>query len=79
MDQNNVKKLSDEELNDVAGGGKNEWYGNIHWHMIMPGETLSSIARAYKTNVETIMWLNAGQLKDPNKIRAYQQIMVPLK
>lgn len=44
-------------------------------HTVMPGETLSGIAGAYKVSVEAI--IKANNLKDANSIRAGQELFIP--
>lgn len=44
-------------------------------HIVQPGESLTSIAAAYGTNVSTLLRLN--NLSDPNVIRVGQAIVVP--
>ncbi len=51
----------------VRGGG--------YEHVVKAGETLSEIARAYKTRMDAI--LKANNLKDGNTIRVGQKLFIP--
>ena len=47
-----------------------------HTHRVRRGETLSTIARRYRTTVAVLMEMN--QLKSPHRIRAGTRIVVPI-
>jgi len=49
----------------------------FHEHKIKKGETLSRIARAYKTDIKQIMYLN--KMKSPRYIRVGKTIVVPVR
>ncbi|HHL38883.1 MAG TPA: LysM peptidoglycan-binding domain-containing protein [Deltaproteobacteria bacterium] len=49
----------------------------FHRHRIRPGETLSTIARRYRTGVRPIMYLN--NIKNPRRIRAGRTLVVPVR
>jgi LysM repeat protein len=54
-----------------AGGGSKTGFE----HVVKPGETLSVIAKGYKSSVETI--LKANNLKSANAIKVGQKLFIP--
>ncbi len=50
-------------------------YAQGYEHAVGPGETLSDIARQYKTTVKAI--LEANQLSDANSLRVGQKLFIP--
>lgn len=46
------------------------------YHIVLPGQSLSQIARIYGTTVQAILWANP-QITNPNLIYAGQTIFVP--
>jgi lysozyme len=49
--------------------------GNVVWHTVQPGETLSSIARRYGTTWQTVA--QANSLSNPNQIYVGQKLKIP--
>lgn len=67
----NVKFVSDEDLEKVAGG----WDGPYFVYIVKHGDCLSVIAKKYRTTEETIIALN--NLTDQNSIYPGQKLMIP--
>ncbi len=65
--------LTDEDLGKVAGGAGSQEY---ILYTVVKGDTLSEIAGRYRTTIEFLMQINP-QIKDKNKIKIGEQILVP--
>ena len=66
------KKLSEEKLEGVSGGGANgpTWFDNgALMYRVVFGDTLSEIAWKYGTSVQDIMNLNRNLIQNPDMIR----------
>jgi len=49
---------------------------SVRTHIVMPGETLASLAQEYDVTVEAILELNG--LANPNVIEVGQELLIPL-
>lgn len=67
----NEKKMMDNELDVVSGGGAN---GSLHY-LIVPGDTLGEIAAKYGTTVAKLLALNPN-IKNPDLIFAGDYIRI---
>ncbi|HEX04742.1 MAG TPA: LysM peptidoglycan-binding domain-containing protein, partial [Bacteroidetes bacterium] len=64
----------DEALATVPPSKKTSWAR----HTVRSGEALSTIARRYGTSMRAIMDVAENRLRNPNKIRAGQVLMIPV-
>ena len=56
-----IKKVSDEEMEDAVGAGANGpywWDGNAMYYRVVFNDTLSEIAMRFGTSMYSIMGLN---------------------
>ena len=50
---------------------------NVRPYVVMPGDSLSKIAKIAGTDVQSLMAVNQGNITDPNMIMVGQQINIP--
>jgi LysM repeat protein len=67
----NEKMIMDDELDNVSGGGAD---GTLY-HNIVPGDTLSKIAKNYGTSVMELMALHPN-ITHPDRIYAGDRIRI---
>lgn len=67
----NTRAIAPEDLEQVAGGVN----GGYFRYTVVKGDTLSRIARRFKTTVDTLVRIN--DIKDPNKIYVGQVLFIP--
>ena len=78
MEENNVVRIAEEDLDAVAGGKryKDGVLGPIFHYTIQRGDTLGELAKKYHTTVNTLMSLNTDTIKDKNKIYAGHKMWI---
>ncbi|MBQ6425280.1 MAG: LysM peptidoglycan-binding domain-containing protein [Clostridia bacterium] len=78
MEEKEVVKLSEENLEAVAGGVryKDGVLGPIFQYTIQRGDTLGELAKKYHTTVNTLMSLNTDTIVNKNKIYAGHKMWI---
>ena len=71
MNDNRIE-LSAGELEQVDGGRAKIY---CYEHVVVAGDTVSDLAKQYKTTVTDICWAN--KLTDPNTIYIGQVLLIP--
>lgn len=73
-----MKNLTNEELNEVSGGTNHPAYTHFINHTVVKGDNLHSIARLYGSDWRSIYNANRDKIKDPDLIQNGWVLRVPV-
>lgn len=73
-----MKNLTNEELNEVSGGANHPAYTRFIMHTVVKGDNLHSIARLYGSDWRSIYDANRDKIKNPDLIQNGWVLRVPV-